>query len=326
MVNVLALGNAIVDLQQQISDSDFDKLGLTKSSMNLVNEAQQSELLKTLGKSEINKASGGSAANSIICLAQLGSKAGFCCTVGDDEYGTFYTQELTELKINTNAKIESDLPTGTSLILITPDAERTMNTCLGASATFGIENIDESSISDADWIYIEGYLLSGDDSFAAVEKACQIASSKNTKIAFTLSDVFIADIFKERANTILDKSDLVFANIEEAKTLVGSTDDAEAMECLANRCEKVAITHGSKGSFIFENGKKSAVEAVPTSAIDSTGAGDAYAGGVLHGIVSNSSFLSAATLGSNIASKVVGQMGPRLTQEEVESIKNNCCI
>ena len=285
-LDVLAIGNAIVDLQLQISEEEFAILSLEKGGMKLVETTEQESLLEKLSKHSINQASGGSAANTVIALAQLGAKAGYNCVVGNDSLGKFYVNEMQKLgvKVETN---HVSAPTGTSVILITPDAERTMNTHLGASAAIDQGFINEELISQANWLYIEGYLFSSESGQRAVKKALEFAKKYDLKIAVTLSDGFIVEFFSKPLKEALDQAELVFANLNEASKYTGLTEVNEVFRAYSKQFPISIMTMSEKGAKICYRGKELFIAPYSTKPIDDTGAGDIFAGAFLYGLTSN---------------------------------------
>ncbi len=321
-VNVYSIGNAIVDLQLKVSEEAFSELGLEKGSMNLIDSSEQTALLSRLDSKDINKASGGSAANSMIAVAQLGGSAAYGCLVGDDEFGKFYSTEMSELGITLYTNPAEGGSTGSSVILITPDAERTMNTCLGVSAEFGPEHISSKIMKDSEWLFIEGYLFSTPKGQEAVRKAVSVAGKCGTRIAVTVSDAFIVDVFGEPLRETLKYADLVFANYTEAEKYVGSGDDVIGR--FQEEFTNSVVTRGSEGAVVNFDGVRSEIAPVKTEAVDDTGAGDMFAGSFLYGISNGYDGQQAGNLASKLSSRIVSKLGPRLENDhlsDLDSIK-----
>ncbi len=314
IIDVYGIGNAIIDLQVQIDESRFQDLGLEKGGMKLLEQDEQKQLLSSFEGSDLNRASGGSAANTMIALAQLGASTGYGCIVADDENGRFYLEEMKELGIELHARPVPGEVTGTSVILITPDAERTMNTHLGASALFGPEHVSEEMIRMSSWLYVEGYLFSSEGGRAAVDKAVAIAIEANVKIAVTFSDGFIVEVFGDALRKTVAEADLIFANLNEAHSFAGEEDDEDKVfEMLRQSVSSVVMTRGEKGARVFHDGVESLIDPFPVEAVDETGAGDMFAGGFLFGLSQGLSGADSGKLACRLASEVVGQLGPRLT-------------
>ena len=312
---VYGIGNAIIDLQLQVSDDCFKQLQLKKGGMQLVDTDAQKRILRHLDGQEVNKVSGGSAANTIIALAELGSRTGYSCSLGSDHLGDFYQEEMKKLGIEVHAGISAAEPTGTCVILVTPDAERTMNTNLGASAAFGPDDIDEQAIANSEWLYVEGYLFSTEGGRRAVSKAVELAKSNGTKVAVTCSDGFIVNTFREDLERAIENADLVFANLDEAIALVGSGTDEDVAEKLARRCPLAVTTMSERGAIVVASGGLEKIEPFSVDAVDATGAGDMFAGAFLHGLLEGMEFKHAGKLACYLASRIVTQLGPRFKGE-----------
>ncbi|PKL86311.1 MAG: adenosine kinase [Ignavibacteriae bacterium HGW-Ignavibacteriae-1] len=311
-IQLLGLGNGLVDFQYELSDAEFAKLGLSRGEMRLVEDDVQSEILKSLAGKAMNRCSGGSAANTIIAFSQLGGKAAYKTVVGDDEFGRFYAEEFKKLGIILSAQTIAKTATGTCVVLITPDSERTMHTCLAATALFTEKNIDEELIKRAEWLYIEGYKFSNPSGTKAVFKAMEYAKLHHTKVAVTFSDTFITDNFKANLDRVVNDSELVFCNEAEALSFTGKATLDEAMDFFADRSQNVVITMGAQGSQILWNRKKQQIDAYPANLVDTTGAGDVFAGAFMYGLIDTNSLRIAGRLASSAGAKVVSQLGARV--------------
>ncbi len=316
---VYGIGNAIMDLQLQARDEDLKALQLEKGGMALVEPERQRELLEYFAGFPIHRASGGSAANTMIAIAQLGGKTAYGCLVGDDEYGHYYLNEMNELGVVLHTAPVSGAVTGTSIIIISTDAERTMNTHLGASAGFDGTLVSHECIRDAEWLYIEGYLFSSETGRDAVRAAVRLAKESGTKIAVTFSDAFIVDFFGDALREAVAAADLVFANLTEAKRFAGTEDEEAAFAGLCAASPGAVMTMSERGARIQWQGAKTAVSSFPVKAIDDTGAGDMFAGGFLYGVSHGMSAQDAGRLACILAGRVVSQLGPRL-KENVRTV------
>ncbi|MBL7662263.1 adenosine kinase [bacterium] len=312
--DVYGLGNALMDIQLRVSTSDLELLKLRKGGMQLVDAESQMRIFDFFADKEAHYASGGSAANTIIALAGLGASTAYGCLVADDVFGHRYQSEMQELGILTpNARREGKI-TGTCLILISEDAERTMNTNLGVSAELDEQDVDEETIQHSSWVYLEGYPLSSDSGSRAALKALQYAKKHGAKVALTLSDAFIVEHFRPALEACLQGTDLVFANHTEACAFAKTTNRDQAFQVLCNQVPNVVMTLGAEGSLIRYQGETHKQAAVTAKAIDLTGAGDMYAGAFLYGISHSSSLQDSAKLASFLAAKVVSTLGPRLNE------------
>ncbi|MFA5510894.1 MAG: adenosine kinase [Candidatus Kapaibacterium sp.] len=310
-IELCGLGNALVDLQFQVSENELINHGIEKGSMVLIDIDKRNDLLNKFNFKIFNKVSGGSAANTVISFAQLGGKAAYKTVLGNDELGEFYTEEFQKFGIILNAEKNNNAPTGVCIVFITPDSERTMYTCLAATADFDETNIDESLIARSEYLYIEGYKFSEQRSTQAIFKAVDIAVKHGTKISLTFSDKFITDLFRDNLTKVVEKSHLVFCNDLEAKSFTGSNDDNEAFNKLCSMARNVVVTYGKRGSKVFWEGNVYDIPAYQINAVDTTGAGDSYAGAYLYGIIKTGNPKIAANLASYISSEIVAQMGPR---------------
>lgn len=310
--DVYGIGNAIVDLQLRISEGDFSKLGLAKGGMALVDEDTQQGLLSSLASDGINQASGGSAANTIIALAQLGAKSAYGCVVGDDAFGKFYFQEMQELGVSLNTAPVAGATTGSSVILVTPDSERTMNTHLGISATFSEAHISEERIKSSEWLYVEGYLFTSETGQQAALKAVSLAKKHGTKVAVTFSDRFIVEFFSSPLREVVAQSDLIFANLHEAEAFTAKTDEDEIFRQLCDLVPNVALTMSERGAKIKIAETLLNIASPQVTAVDATGAGDIFAGGFLYGLTHNLSPEQTGKLACFLGAKVVSQLGPRV--------------
>ena len=282
-IDVCGLGNGLMDLQCSVEDQEIIDFGLFKGEMRLVDKENQVKLLNQLAGRNITKCSGGSAANTVIALAQFGGKGAYSTVLGNDEYGHFYAEEFKNLGIDLVAPMLDTEPTGTCLVLISPDSERTMYTCLAATAQFGKEHLRDEFIKRAKWIYLEGYKFSAPKSTEALFYGLAKAKEFNTKIALTFSDVFIIDCFREQLKTVVPQCDLIFCNEAEAKLYTELPTVEEAYKALCAEVPNVALTLGAKGSLIHWDGKDYVIPSYSAKPVDTTGAGDMFAGAFMYG-------------------------------------------
>jgi sugar/nucleoside kinase (ribokinase family) len=318
---VYGIGNAIMDLQYQVRDLDIERLKLEKGGMRLCEEAEQKVIINELVSQKINQCSGGSAANTVILMAQLGASVSYGCLVGNDEFGKFYLSEMEQLGVIVDTKQLEKEPTGTCVVLVTPDAERTMNTHLGASAEFSDSHVNESHVEAAEWLYIEGYLFSSEKGRSAIKKAVKVAKNSETKIAVTFSDCFIVNCFRNALQETVEQSDLIFANIDEAKSYCELNDKKEIFSKLSKLVPNVALTLSERGAWIKLNNEQIRLEAYKTQAVDTTGAGDAFAAGLLYGINHSMTVSDSGKLACFLGSKVVSQLGARLHGDISEFVR-----
>lgn len=323
--DVYGLGNALLDIECEVSVETLNTLGIDKGVMTLLDEAAQDKILAHLSNSETKQTSGGSAANTIIAISQFGGQTFYSCKVSNDDFGQYYLKDLVDCGVDTN--LQKQTPgegiTGKCLVLVTPDADRTMNTFLGISATFSGNELDEAAIADSAYTYIEGYLVTGDNSKAAAIKARELAAAAGQKTALTLSDLNMVKFFKEGLLEMIGPGvDLLFANESEALAMADTEDLEVAIAHLKTLAKTFAITLGPKGSVIFDGENLIEVAGYPVKAIDTVGAGDMYAGGVLYGITNGMSWADAGKLGSLASSKLVTSLGARLETETTKALLN----
>lgn len=313
-IDICGLGNGLVDLLYEVSFEELKQLGLRKGEMRLVDSDLQHKLLEKLSGREHKICSGGSAANTIIAFSKFGGTSAYHTVVGNDQFGRFYVDEFNKLGILINAPMVSE-PTGTCIVLITPDSERTMNTSLGATAHFGVEHLNPDYIKRAKWLYLEGYKFSAEKSTQALFHSIELAKSFGTKISLTLSDVFIIKNYFDKVLNVLPHIDLLFCNENEAKTLTETEKFEDAKVHLSKMLSNFVITRGELGAFANLEGKEYYFDSYKTDAIDTTGAGDIFAAGFLFGFIKKNDVEFAGKLGSLAASRVVSQFGARLNED-----------
>lgn len=322
--DVFGVGNAIVDLQLKVDDAFLDHIRVSKGLMTLVEADRQLEILGTLADHSVSRCSGGSACNTVVGVADMGGTGAYACKTGNDDLGEFYVGDLRRLGITVPVAASEGI-TGTSVILITPDAQRTMLTHLGVSSKLDAGDLPADEIANSEYLYVEGYLFPGDETRAAALKAIEIAKAKGVKVALSLSDAWVVGTCRTLCwELIRGPVDLLFANKEEAKALVGTDDPIECARTIHRHATNVALTLGPDGSILMHGNQVFPVEGVHVDAIDTTGAGDMYAAGVLYGLTHGMSWQQAGRLGSHAAAQVVGQMGARLprpfTADEIRAM------
>lgn len=324
--NVFSLGNALVDKEYEVSDSFFTKHNINKGEMTLLDAAQFDTRIKTLDQTYtlVKRASGGSATNSVVALSHFGGSAYYCFRVANDETGKFYTTDLTAAGIDFHTQsIHTEGNTGECIVMVTPDAERTMNTYLGVSAEFDFSNINTTALAQSEWLYIEGYLVSSDSARKAAIQVKAQAKSLNKKIAMTFSDPAMVRYFKAGIDEVVAGGvDLLFCNAEEAIIWTNTENLESAMEQLKPHAKQIAITNGKSGALLFDGTSTLTVKGFEAKAIDTNGAGDMFAGAFLYGLSEGWSFEQSGLFGSFAASKVVAQFGPRLPIETHQLLLN----
>ncbi len=320
--DVYGLGNALVDMEFEISDQFLQDNSIDKGVMTLVDENQQHELIEQLDVFEGNKASGGSAANTLIAVSSMGGSSYYSCKVADDELGHFYLNDLKAASVDCNmdGKHKGGI-TGKCLVMVTPDAERTMHTFLGISSELSPYDVNDEAIKNASYCYLEGYLTTSETGKAANIAAREVAEQNNVKTALTFSDPFVVEYFRDGfTETIGDGIDLLFCNEVEALsyTQKGSVD--EAVEVMKTFAKTFAITLGAEGAVVYDGSELIKIAANPVTAVDSNGAGDLFAGAFMYGLTHGKTFEEAGILASKASSIIVSQFGPRLRQEQYQSL------
>ncbi|QDU45696.1 5-dehydro-2-deoxygluconokinase [Symmachiella dynata] len=319
--DVYGVGNALLDIQARVSDETLVKLNYAKGIMTLVDDATQADVLGELDGHPVNRCAGGSAANTIIGIADLGGTAAYAGKVGADALGEYCLADMRKMGVAIEVP-PADGQTGTCVILITEDAQRTMLTSLGVSSTLGPDDIDEAEIRKANYVYVEGYLFTGESTRAAAMKTIELAKANDVKVAFTVSDPFLINLFKDDFWKLIEGPvDLLFCNLDEARSLTGKADAIDCAQEIHQHAENVALTLGGDGSLLMHDGKAIPIEGVEVDAIDTTGAGDMYAAGLLYGINNGMTWKQAGHLASHAAGRIVSQLGARLerrfTKEEI---------
>ena len=308
-MKVIGIGNAIVDVICKIEDSFLVDNGLSKSTMKLVDELEFKKLLSNLKIEET--IAGGSVANSIVGLSQLGNPVSFIGKVNNDELGVKYEKSLTNEKVKyCYKKKEEPIPTGTCLILITPDSERTMCTFLGIAGKVSDKDIDETAVKNSELVFLEGYLWDEGEPKSAFDKAMNLSK----KTAMSLSDQFCVDRHKKSfLDLVKNKLDIVFANEQEALSLIEAKNFNEVVSFAKELGKLIVITRGEKGSIVIHNNKVIECEIKKgLEIVDLTGAGDLFASGFLHGYVNNLSMKQSLEKGTEMSSKVIQIFGARL--------------
>ena len=324
--DVYGIGNALVDMEFKVNDAFFEQHTIEKGLMTLVEEDRQDHLIGALHEhhqEEVKRQSGGSAANSIIAVSQFGGKSFYSCKVADDDAGHFYLNDLKENGVDTKV-IEDQLDdgiTGKCMVMVTPDAERTMNTFLGITGSLSEEQIDVEAIKNSKWIYVEGYLVASPTAQQAALKTMELAREHGVKTSLTMSDPNMVNFFKDNMLALIgDGVDLLFCNEQEAMDFTDTKTILDAREILKNYAKHFVITLGKNGAMIWDGTMFIDIEPHKVDAIDSNGAGDMFAGAFLYGITNGHTHAGAGALASLASSKIVSQFGPRLTWVQAKEV------
>ena len=312
--DLVGIGNALVDIEVQVDDAFIEKTSVTKGGMTLSSIEDQNNILESLRSSPKKISSGGSAANTIHGASLLGSKSYYLGRVANDSHGKHYTEDMQNCGVGFSGPGSDEQGTGTCVVLITPDTERTMLTHLGVSSSLHPENVDETIVKNSRGVYVEGYLWTGDGTREAGQHMAGIAKKEGIPVSFTLSDAFVVNSFKESLIEFIDSYvDILFCNEVEAKAMTGESDSLSAFKKLQATVDTVFLTLGSKGSLVGKGGQEPVeVKTFPVKAVDTTGAGDLFAAGALYGVLNNHSLEESAVIGSYCAAQVVSHMGGRL--------------
>ena len=322
--DLYAIGNALVDSEYEVSDALLQKMGISKRHMTLIDTPRRAELLDHVTHLQPRQTGGGSAGNTVVALAQLGGKAFYSCKVAHDNLGDFYVKDLQAQGVDTNLTHTraSEGQTGSCMVLVTPDAERSMCTFLGVSAELDDAALHAQDIVKSKIYYMEGYLAASPTGLSAALKGRQIAREAGVALALTLSDVSMIQFCKAGLDAMLgDGVDYLFCNQEEAQVWCG-TEDLETIRSTLKKLAKIiCLTRGPEGSEVLTADQSWHVPAEKVKAIDTNGAGDMFAGAFLYAVTKGYAPNQAATLGNHAAAAVVSQHGNRLTLGQLSAIK-----
>ena len=330
--HIYAIGNALVDTEYEVTDSQLQALGVEKHRMTLIDAARRAELLAQVQGMHARRTGGGSAGNTVVALAQLGGRAFYSCRVASDELGAFYTRDLAHHGVDTNLSQAplAEGETGSCLVWVTPDAARSMCTFLGVSTELDAAALSGAHIEQAQVYYMEGYLAASPTGLAAALAGRALAVAAGKALAVTLSDVSMIHFCRPGLEAMVGHGDLeyLFANEDEAQAWSGchaqdnEQDNEQALlAAMAPLARTVCITRGPLGCWVLHGGEVLHVPGVPTQAVDTNGAGDMFAGAFLYAVTQGHSRSQAAALGNQAAAAVVGQHGNRLTTERLQALK-----
>jgi len=312
-LDVLTIGNAIVDVIADTTDAFLEAEGLTKSSMRLIDAEEAERLYSHMGPAR--EVSGGCAGNTAAGVAAYGGRTGFVGGVASDQLGNFYRHDLTAAGVEfTTPALDVGVPTARSMILVTPDGHRTMNTFLGAAQHLPASALDEQQIHDAAAIYLEGYLWDPETPRYAMVRAIEVAREAGRKVAFTLSDTFCIERHRDGFNQLIDggKIDILFANQAEIEMLAGVPHLGSAVEAVRSKVETLVVTRGEHGALATRGTELAEVAAEPVrEVVDTTGAGDLFASGFLFGYTHGRSLEQSLRLGAIAAAEVIQHYGAR---------------
>ncbi|MEP5613830.1 MAG: adenosine kinase [Cyclobacteriaceae bacterium] len=323
--DVCAIGNALVDYEIEVNDQFFSENNVEKGLMTLVDDDRQRELVSLVTDGIKKKQGGGSAANTIFGVCEFGGSGFYTCKVANDDDGKLFVQDLSDNGIDSNLSVGNLLEgtTGKCLVMITPDAERTMNTFLGITTDFSPKELDADAICNSNYLFMEGFLVSSETGLEAMKAAKKIAQDNDVKVSLTFSDPSMVKYFGDQMRQVVgDGVDLLFCNIHEAELFTGLEGLENVKEELKKYAKQFVITLSSEGAIAFDGNDFTSIEPFPVKAVDSTGAGDMFAGAFLYGINHGHSFAEAGRLASLASSTVVSKFGPRLNESHIKEIRS----
>ena len=326
-MTVYSIGNPLIDILCYVDDSDLEALGLSKGIMLLVDEEKRTEILEAIRERKKTVSCGGSAPNTMVTLRMLGVETTLAGGIGDDEYGGIYRSRLRESGVHDETEV-FQAATGTSIILLTPDGERTMNTYLGANRLFDADRIREESVRNAGLFYFTGYMWDTPQQKSAVRKALEIAKECGMKVAFDLADPFAVGRYRwEFLRLIENHCDIVFANSEEARFLCSRYDAYECCRSMGELCPIAIVKDGRKGSYISDHKRMLEIPLYGTKKpVDTTGAGDTYAAGFLYGYANGYSTEDSGNIASYLAGEIITQIGAQFSPQKAEEVRRGIIL
>jgi sugar/nucleoside kinase (ribokinase family) len=318
---VFGIGNPLIDVVIQAGDDDLAVLKLDKGIMHLVDQPRQEEILSHFHSAGRTYRPGGSAPNTLLAIAGLGIPSVICGKIGNDEFGRTYTRQVENYGI-TSRLIMGDGATGSSIILVTPDGERTMNTHLGMCQEFGAADLDEELLRQADYLYFTGYMWDTEVQKEGIRRALTIIREVGGTVVFDLADPFAVERYREDfLNLLRDHVDIVFANRTEAQILYGTDEVDGAARALGRHVRTAALKTGKEGSVIIHDGEIHRIPGRPIAVTDTTGAGDMFAAGFLAAVAGGASPLTAGEVAGRFAEEVIQQIGAQFSVEAIRRLK-----
>lgn len=334
---VYGIGNPLIDIFVTVKDEELHALGLHKGTMHLIDLERRAELLEFISGKECTYGCGGSCPNTMVALASFGVSSALAGKVADDRYGAIYRKQLVEMGVGNYLKNGTE-PTGSSIILVTPDSERTMNTFLGANRQFGPEDVDEEAIREADYFHFTGYMWDTEPQKAAILRGIEVAESGGTKVVFDVADPFAVSRNRETfLELIRERADIVFANSEEARLLFDHYDPYACARSLGKIVPVGVVKNGKQGSFVALGGDRDntarrggagrggEILSIPVKGklpVDTTGAGDMYAAGFLYGLCRGKGFREAGLIASFLAGEIVQRRGAQFSLQEAAELRS----
>ena len=324
MASVYGIGNTLIDMHCAVEDGLLQSLDLTKGTMLLVDDRKRNQILQALEGKEINYHCGGSAPNTMITMRMLGMDTYIAGGVGKDKEGAIYRKKLSETGV-VDDLVDYDAHTGTSIILISPDGERTMNTYLGANRLFDDVDVQIDHVSECGLFYFTGYMWDTAAQQRAVRRVLQYAKEHNIMVGFDLADPFAVGRYRSVfLDLISNYCDIIFANKGEARFLVDNYDPYECCRSMGKLCPVAVVKNGKLGSFVSDNGKIHTVPMIgSSSAVDTTGAGDTYAAGFLYGMLSGYGPEASGRIASYLSGEIISVVGAQFPEERAEELRRN---
>ena len=323
--DLFGLGNALVDHEFHVTDDLLAEMGIEKGLTTLIEPERADFVLNTLNEKvgAASKACGGSGANSVIAACAMGSKAYYTCQLAKDPNGEFYVNDMRDAGVDTNAgEHMADGVTGRCFVMVTPDAERTMNTSLGITGDLKTQALDPDVIANSRAIYLEGYLITSPVSRATAVQAKQLARENGVMVIGTFSDPGLTQYFKPQLEELFHGGvDLLFCNREELSIFTGEQDLQAAIALLSDWTKDLVVTLGEEGALVIKDGVQTEIAGRPAKAIDTNGAGDAFAGAFVHGILSGWTYDQSAAFACQVAAEVVETFGPRLSMQRYAELR-----
>ena len=322
---IYGVGAALVDTEVVVTDEFLSTHKIDKGLMTLVDEERQFELLCALNSHSfhIKRSCGGSACNTIVAASCFGSKTFYSGKVANDDDGKFFVEDLQATGVDFHKAEASSGTTGKCLVMVTDDAERTMNTFLGANLDLTSNEVDESTLINSDWLYLEGYLVTDDARTNVAIKAIECAKANQVKTALSLSDPFVVQVFEGNLLKVIGNGiDLLFCNSDEARSFTKTHSTEAAAEQLKKYAKTFVITRGAGGSLSFDGKELLQTPGVTANAVDTNGAGDMFAGAFLYAINVGHNYRVAAKFANEASARVVSQFGPRIDSLEYKQIKD----
>lgn len=324
MYNIYGIGAALVDTEVVVSDEFLDKNQVAKGLMTLVEEERQFELVRAINSqdSHVKRSCGGSACNTVVAASSFGASAFYSAKVAGDEDGGFFVQDLNAAGVDFHRVSGGQGITGKCLVMVTPDAERSMNTFLGASLDLSMEEVDQNCLSQSEWLYMEGYLVTDEQRTDVGRQAMEMARDQGVKTSISLSDPFVVQVFADNLRKVIGTGvDLLFCNYDEALSFTNTESLEDAIEALTITAKTFVITQGAGGSVAYDGNKLFDSQGINTEAVDTNGAGDMFAGAFLYAITSGHDYGWASDFANAAAARVVSQFGPRIEAVEYDRLK-----